>query len=329
MRQKKGLVIVVGPTAVGKTQLSVKLASDFEGEIISTDSMQIYRMMDIGTAKISPNEMQDIPHWGINIVDPTEPFTVARYRELADQWLADIWGRGHLPFMVGGTGLYIRAVTEDFNFAETTSDSAFREELEETAKQEGSEYLHNLLQEKDPVTASRLHPNDIRRVIRALEIYKISGRPMSETVSDNNGETRFPTLKIGLTTRHRQVLYERINQRVDQMLEEGLVKEVKSLLAKGLNRNLISMQGIGYKEIIDYIEDRVTLQEAVETIKLGSRRYAKRQLSWFRRDPDIHWFEVDQLPWDQLYEASFRLVKEFTYRLSNTVEIKEDGGNAS
>jgi tRNA dimethylallyltransferase len=322
-------VIVVGPTAVGKTKLSVELASVFDGEIISADSMQIYRHMNIGTAKIRPDETNGVPHFGIDIVDPTESFSVMQFRELFDQWVEKIWLRGHLPFLVGGTGLYVRAATEEYNFTATEGNQLLRKRLEEEAKEKGSEILHQRLLEVDPVTAERLHPNDLRRIIRALEINELSGVPMSKQISPSQGQTRFPTLKLGLTLKDRETLYKRINQRVDLMLEQGLVKEVEELLMKGVHKDLISMQGIGYKEIIDFLENRITLQEAVELIKLASRRYAKRQLSWFRRDPQIYWFYVDQMSWSHLYDACSHLVQEFRHRFTNTVEIKEDGGSTS
>ncbi|MFC4766400.1 tRNA (adenosine(37)-N6)-dimethylallyltransferase MiaA [Effusibacillus consociatus] len=326
MTQENGLVILVGPTAVGKTKLGVELASACNGEIISADSMQIYRGMDIGTAKITPEEMKGVPHWGIDIVDPDVPFSVSSFRELAHGWLSDIWKRGRLPFLVGGTGLYVRAVTENYNFSEFAGDPEFRHALEREAQQYGPEYLHKRLQILDPETAKRLHPNDLRRVIRALEVYEFTGIPMSQSVTPCERVTLFPTLKIGLTMNDREALYQRINQRVDVMMNNGLVQEVQTLLANGMHKELISMQGIGYKEIIDYLEGQGTIEEAVEKIKLGSRRYAKRQLSWFRRDSSIHWFEVDTMSWDQLYTGCLRLVKEFRHQLANTVEIKEDGG---
>ncbi|WP_096184199.1 tRNA (adenosine(37)-N6)-dimethylallyltransferase MiaA [Effusibacillus lacus] len=320
------LVVIAGPTAVGKTRLSVDLASAFVGEIISADSMQIYRGMDIGTAKISREEMNGVPHWGIDIVDPQIPFSVVDYRELADKWLSDIWNRGHLPFLVGGTGLYIRALTESYNFTDFAGDPEFRNRLAELARIHGPQVLHDRLREVDPESASRLHPNDIRRIIRALEIYEYTGKPMSVQVEPSQRKTRFPVLKIGLTMSDRELLYQRINQRVDAMVEKGLVQEVQSLLDRGIHKELISMQAIGYKEIISYLEGQVTLEEAIETIKLGSRRYAKRQLSWFRQDPNFHWLEVDRMSWDDLYERCYRLVQEFQHRFANTVEIKEDGG---
>ncbi|WP_018133358.1 tRNA (adenosine(37)-N6)-dimethylallyltransferase MiaA [Effusibacillus pohliae] len=328
MRQQNGLVMIVGPTAVGKTKLGVELAAAFQGEVISADSMQIYRGMDIGTAKITPEEMKGVPHWGIDIVDPDTPFSVANYRKLAEQWLEDIWRRGRLPFLVGGTGLYIRALTEEYHFVEFAGDPEFRKELEEAARVNGQEFLHERLRKVDPVTAGRLHPNDLRRIIRALEIYEYTGKRMSN-VPPSKGATRFPTLKIGLTMQDRQLLYERINRRVDQMLAKGLVDEVQWLLANGIHSKLNSMQAIGYKEIIDYLEGRIPLAEAVEQIKRGSRRYAKRQLSWFRRDPNIRWFAVDRIAWNELYGACYRLVQEFQHQLANRVEIKEDGGSTS
>lgn len=329
MIRQNGLVIVVGPTAAGKTKLSVELASVFDGEIISADSMQIYRNMNIGTAKIRDDETKGIPHFGIDIADPTESFSVMQFRELFDQWVEEIWSRGHLPFLVGGTGLYIRAATEEYNFAATEGNLLIRKRLEKEAKEKGTDFLHKRLQEVDPVTAERLHPNDLRRIIRALEINELCGVPMSKQVSASQGQNRFPTLKIGLAFNNRETLYERINQRVDRMIEQGLVEEVAELLKNGVHKNLISMQGIGYKEIIDYLENRITLQEAVDLIKLASRRYAKRQMSWFRRDPQIHWFFVDQMEWTHLSSTCSNLVKEFRYRFTNTVEIKEDGGSTS
>ncbi|BCJ85726.1 tRNA (adenosine(37)-N6)-dimethylallyltransferase MiaA [Effusibacillus dendaii] len=327
MNDNCGLVVIAGPTAVGKSKLSVELAIAFDGEIVSADSMQIYRGMDIGTAKITPEEKKGIPHWGIDIIDPDTPFSVSDYRDLADGWLRGIWQRGRLPFLVGGTGLYIRAVTEEYDFSTFSGDAAFREKMEQMARREGPEALHRQLAFVDPATASRLHPNDIRRVIRALEIYEFTGKRLSES-KQSHGDTRFPVLKIGLTSENRELLYDRINRRVDLMIEQGLLEEVSGLLRRGAHKDLISMQGIGYKEIIEYLEQRLTLQEAVERIKQGSRRYAKRQLSWFRRDPEIHWFAIDTIPWDQLYNACFKLVKEFRQQVSNTVVIKEDGGTA-
>lgn len=329
MINQQGLVVIVGPTAVGKSKLSVELAAECNGEIISADSMQIYRHMDIGTAKVTPDEMKGVPHWGIDIIEPEETFSVADYRELAENWLADIWGRGRTPFLVGGTGLYVRAVTEDYDFTDFAGDPQFRQKLEQEAMLSGSAVLHARLQQIDPATAARLHPNDLRRIIRALEIYEFTGQPMGEQVKQSDRHTRFPALKIGLTMRDRALLYDRINQRVDIMIEQGLLQEVEKLLEQGAHKELLSMQAIGYKEIMDFIENRKTIEQAVAEIKLGSRRYAKRQLSWFRRDPHIHWFEVDTMSWQELFAASFRLVKEFQHRFSNKVEIKEDGGTTS
>lgn len=286
---KPKLLVIVGPTAVGKTRLSVRLAKRFHGEIISGDSMQVYRGMDIGTAKIMPGEMEEIPHHLINICEPDQLFSVQEYQQLAREKITEITERGQLPMLVGGTGLYIESVVHDYDMPYVKENTALRKELKEMAQREGKEVLHQRLKNVDPVQAGKLHPNDTRRVIRALEVYHLTGKPFSEL--KRKGTSPFNTLWIGLTM-PRELLYERINQRVDNMIAAGLVDEVKQLWSKGYRLHLTSMQAIGYKEIMNYLEGDISFDEAVQMIKQGSRKYAKRQLSWFRRLSEIHWFDI-------------------------------------
>ncbi|MBA4602351.1 tRNA (adenosine(37)-N6)-dimethylallyltransferase MiaA [Thermoactinomyces mirandus] len=286
---KPKLLVIVGPTAVGKTRLSVWLAKRFHGEIISGDSMQVYRGMDIGTAKIMPGEMEEIPHHLIDIRDPDQLFSVQEYQKLAREKIAEITEREQLPMLVGGTGLYIESVVHDYAMPHVKENMELRKELKEMAQREGKEALHRKLEKVDPVQAHKLHPNDVRRIIRALEVYHVTGKPFSEL--KRKGTSPYDALWIGLTM-PRELLYERINRRVDEMIASGLVDEVKQLWNKGYRLHLTSMQAIGYKEIMSYLEGDISFDEAVHLIKLGSRKYAKRQLSWFRRLSEIHWFDI-------------------------------------
>ena len=290
--QQPRVLILVGPTAVGKTAFSIELAKRFDGEILSADSMQIYRGMDIGTAKVTPEEMQGIPHYGLDLVDPDDPYTVVEFQQYADRIIRDINARGKLPIVVGGTMLYVKALTDHLDFTEATGDPEFRESLRLYAEQQGAEALHNRLRAIDPVTAERLHPNDTKRVIRALEVHHYTGRPMSESYQEQPEEPKYRFAMVGLNLDDRELLYERINRRVDIMMEQGLIEEVQGLLERGYHRDLQSMKAIGYKEIVEYLEGRLTLEEAVDAVKQGSRRYAKRQLSWWRREDRIRWFDV-------------------------------------
>lgn len=291
---KPRLLILVGPTAVGKTAFSIACAKRFNGEILSADSMQIYRGMDIGTAKVTPEEMQGVPHYGIDLVDPDQPFTVAEFQTYADEVIRDIHARGKLPIVAGGTMFYVKSLTDHLDFTEVSGDPDYRRELQILADEQGGEVLHKQLQRIDPITAAKLHPNDVKRVIRGLEVFHNTGKPMSESYQAEPDEPKYRFRMAGLNLDDRQVLYERINRRVDIMMEQGLVDEVRGLLERGYSRDLQSMQAIGYKEIVDALEGRLTLEEAVEAVKQGSRRYAKRQLSWWRREDRIHWFDVSQ-----------------------------------
>jgi tRNA dimethylallyltransferase len=287
---KEKLVVIVGPTAVGKTELSLELAEQFDGEIISGDSMQVYRGMDIGTAKATPEERARVPHHLIDIIDPDEEYSVALFQEAATRLITEINARGKLPFIVGGTGLYIESVTHRFQFAQAEQDPELRSRLQRLAETEGVEALHRRLAAIDPLTAERLHPNDVKRVIRALEIYELTGTKMSD-FQHRAEHSPYDLLMIGLTM-DRQKLYERINQRVDKMLEAGLVEEVRRLLDQGYGSALTSMQGLGYKELIPYLYGEITLEKAVNDIKQRTRHFAKRQLSWFRRMSEVQWFDL-------------------------------------
>lgn len=293
-REKKELVVIVGPTAVGKTRLSLDLADRFKGEIISADSMQIYRGMDIGTAKVSKDEMRGIPHHLLDFVDPQQEFSVADYQELAEKKIKEIQAREKIPFMVGGTGLYIRAVLKGFVFPPMDIDYDWRQKKAEEAEKFGSEKLHHELERIDPELAKKIHPNDIKRIIRGLEVYYQTGKKASyfRQLAKNRGE-KYRTLKIGLE-RDRDELYERIEIRVDRMLEGGLVEEVKKLMAQGCHEGMTSMQGLGYKEILGYLKGEYSLEKARYLLKRNTRHYAKRQLTWFKKDPDIHWYNLSQ-----------------------------------
>jgi tRNA dimethylallyltransferase len=291
---KKPLVVITGPTAVGKTDISVLVAGQLGGEIVSADSMQIYKGMNIGTAKPTPSEMGGIRHHMIDVVEAWQDYSVAEYQRQARDCIEDIHRRGKLPIVVGGTGLYINAISYDLDFADTVSDQKLRTHLARMVQERGKEYLYEELKRVDPDTANRLHVNDTKRIIRALEVYYCSGRPMSAHYTGPRRQASYNLIIIGLKM-DREKLYERIEKRVDKMMEDGLVAEVKGLLAKGCTREMISMQGLGYKEIIGYLEGEYTLKEAVGLLKRNTRRFAKRQFTWFRRDDRIFWIDVYQL----------------------------------
>ncbi|MDO7904952.1 tRNA (adenosine(37)-N6)-dimethylallyltransferase MiaA [Paenibacillus sp. JX-17] len=288
---KPKLLVLVGPTAIGKTRMSIELAREFNCEIISGDSMQVYRHMDIGTAKIKPEEMQGIPHHLIDIHEPDFPFSVAAFQEECRRLIPEITQRGKLPFIVGGTGLYVESVCYEFQFSEVGADDDYRRELEQFALEHGAQALHDRLRTIDPTSANRLHPNDQRRVIRAMEIYHVSGTTLSSQLAAQKKESPYDLCLIGLTM-DRQMLYNRIEDRIDEMLQQGLVEEVASLLERGVKTEYISMQGLGYKEIAAYLQGSVSYEASVEWLKRDTRRYAKRQLSWFRHMKDIHWIDV-------------------------------------
>lgn len=285
------LIILTGPTAVGKTALSIALAKAVNGEIISADSMQVYRKMNIGTAKITRDEMCGVPHHLIDILDPDEEFNVVLFKQYALAAMDEIYERGRIPIVVGGTGFYIQALLYDVDFTENDGDFEYRHELEALAAERGSAYLHSMLEAVDPESADKIHENNIRRVIRALEFYRKTGTKISlhnETESAKESPYNFEYFVLN---DDRQRLYDRIDRRVDIMLEDGLVGEVRELLEEGYSADLVSMQGLGYKEIAQYLDGACTLDEAVTALKTGTRHFAKRQLTWFRREKHVTWID--------------------------------------
>lgn len=296
---KKPLIILTGPTAVGKSALSIELAKRIGGEIISADSMQVYRHMDIGSAKIMPDQMGGIPHHLIDILEPTEEFNVVIFQEKAQEAVYGIYDRGHIPIVVGGTGFYIQALLYDIDFTENDEDTALRKGLEEIAKTQGCEALYGRLKEVDPESCEIIHPNNVKRVIRAIEFYEKTGMKISEHNKTQRLNSSPYNFAYFVLNEDRAKLYRKIEQRVDAMMEQGLVEEVSRLAAAGCTRDMVSMQGLGYKEILDYLDGKTTLEEAVYLIKRDTRHFAKRQLTWFRRERDVVWVEKPGADFDE------------------------------
>ncbi len=295
---KKPLVVLSGPTAVGKTKISVSLAKAIGGEIISADSMQVYKGMDIGSAKIRPEEMEGVPHHLIDVLEPWEEFHVARFQQMAKAAMEKICANGHIPILVGGTGFYIRALLYDTDFASEAGDAATREELAAYAGEHGAQALHNRLRDVDPESAKAIHANNVKRVIRALEYYQHTGEKISRhNERERKKESPYQFVYFVLTD-ERKHLYDRINRRVDAMLEEGLTDEVRKLKDKGYTDACVSMQGLGYKEILAYLDGRCTLEEAVCRIKRDTRHFAKRQITWFKREKDVIWIDKRECNYD-------------------------------
>ncbi len=290
------MIVVTGPTASGKTALSVELAKILDAEIVNADSMQIYKYMDIGTAKPSAEERQGIPHHLIDIINPDEQFSVARFCECAKEAIDSIHAKGKPVVMVGGTGLYVDSLVNNIQFSEIDADEAYRSKMNLLAEENGNEYIHNMLMDIDRESAEKISVADRKRIIRALEVYHLTGR----TITWHNEQSRsvpspYNTTMFAIDT-DREALYDKINRRVDVMMEKGLVEEVKSIIAMGVSREATSMQAIGYKEIAEYLQGKITLLQAVDKIKQSSRRYAKRQLTWYRRNEKIHWIKnIDEV----------------------------------
>lgn len=295
---KKPLIILTGPTAVGKTDLSISLAKEIGGSIISADSMQVYRHMDIGSAKIKTEEMQGVPHYLIDALEPWEEFHVVRFQEMAKASMEDIYRQGRIPIITGGTGFYIQALLYGIDFTENEQDTVYRKELEELAHEKGAEYLHQMLRQVDNASAEAIHANNIKRVIRALEFYHLTGQKISEhNETERQKESPYKFCYFVLND-DRDKLYERINLRVDMMLSDGLVDEVIKLKEMGCTREMVAMQGLGYKEILDYLDEKITLEEAVYRIKRDTRHFAKRQLTWFRRERDVIWLNKPEFQYE-------------------------------
>lgn len=293
--EQNKLIVLTGPTAVGKTDLSIKLAKLVNGEIISADSIQVYKHLDIGSAKITIEEMDGVRHHLIDVLDPKDAFNIATFKEMADEAIADIYSRGKLPIITGGTGFYIQSVLYDVNFTEN-EDDGYRAELEVLAKDKGVDYLHNLLKAIDPVSAEAIHANNVKRVIRALEFHHQTGQLISEHNATEAAKKSPYNFAYFVLNCNRKLLYERIDKRVDIMINNGLVEEVKYLRNQlGLTRDLVSMQGLGYKEILSYLDGEISLEEAIYILKRDTRHFAKRQLTWFKREKDVLWVDKDTL----------------------------------
>ncbi len=308
---KPPLIILTGPTAVGKTELSIALAKAVNGEIISADSMQVYKYMNIGTAKIMPEEMQGVPHYLVDELLPEEEFHVARFAAMAKEHINQIYAKGKIPILVGGTGFYIQAVLYDIDFTENEEDKTLRKELVAFAKEKGENALHECLQKVDPLSAKTIHPNNVKRVIRALEYFAQTGEPISaHNERERKKESAYNAAYFVLTT-DRAILYDRINLRIDKMLDNGLIEEVKGLLARGYTKDMVSMQGLGYKEIIDYLEGTTSLEEAVYILKRDTRHFAKRQITWFKREKDVIWLDKREFAsQNSLLEKMLDILKE-------------------
>lgn len=309
---KKPLIILTGPTAVGKTELSIGLAKMVNGAVISADSMQVYRHMDIGSAKIKQGEMQGIPHYLVDILEPKESFHVVRFQEYARASMEKIYEQGQIPILAGGTGFYIQALLYGIDFTEQPEDRAYRKELEQIAESQGPAKLHEMLAQVDEKSAGIIHQNNVKRMIRALEFYRLSGQKISEHNEQERMRSSPYRFAYFVLNDDRSRLYERIDQRVDQMMEEGLLEEVIKLKEMGCRRDMVSMQGLGYKEILDYLEGNCTLEEAVYRIKRDTRHFAKRQLTWFRREREVIWISKQEFGYenDRMLAYMQKILKE-------------------
>ena len=294
MEKKPPLLILTGPTAVGKTALSIALAKEVQGEIISADSMQVYRHMDIGSAKITREEMCGVPHYLVDCLNPEEEFNIYIFQQMAKKAMEQIYANGHIPIIVGGTGFYIQSIVYDIQFEEE-EDDGIRQKYETLLEEKGEEYLHQLLENVDPVSAEKIHTHNVKRTIRALEFFEKNQYPISQHNEQERQRSSPYDFRYFVLTDDRQKLYDRIELRVDSMIQNGLVEEVKHLKEMGCHRNMVSMQGLGYKEILDYLDGEISLEEAVYRIKRDTRHFAKRQLTWFRREKDVIWVDKSKL----------------------------------
>ena len=304
---KKPLIVLTGPTAVGKTKLSIALAKAVNGEIISADSMQVYRYMDVGSAKITPDEMDGVPHHLVDVLDPTEDFNIVLFQQLAKKSMEEIYSKGRIPILVGGTGFYIQAITRDIDFTQSEQDDSYRKELEALVAEKGSSFLHDMLATVDPKSAEDIHENNVKRVIRALEFYKQNGTRISEHNEEQKEHVSPYNLAYFVLNAPRPLLYERIDARVDEMLKNGLVEEVKTLQRMGCHRGMVSMQGLGYKEILAWLEGEYPYDEAVRILKRDTRHFAKRQLTWFRREGEVTWVDKDKFDYNDSQILTYML----------------------
>ena len=297
--KKKPLVVLTGPTAVGKTKLSIALAKAINGEILSADSMQVYKHMDIGSAKIRPEEMEGVPHHLIDILEPWEEFNVVVFQKHCLECMEQIYDRSHIPSLVGGTGFYIQAVLRGIDFTENEENTEYRKKLELLAEEQGPESLHEMLKKVDPVSAENIHANNIKRTIRALEYYELTGEPISVHNEREKERTSPYNFSYFVLTDDREKLYARIEDRIDEMMSQGLVDEVRQLKDMGCRKGMTSMQGLGYKEILEYLDGECSLEDAVYTLKRDTRHFAKRQLTWFRRESEVTWIDKGRFDYNE------------------------------
>ncbi len=309
--KKEPLVILTGPTAVGKTKLSIALAKAIGGEIISADSMQVYRHMDIGSAKIRLEEMEGIPHYLVDVLEPWEEFHVVRFQQMAKEAMKKIREHGHIPILVGGTGFYIQAIVKDIDFTENEA-SPYREELTRLAEEKGADFLYEKLQKVDPKSAQIIHAHNVKRIIRALEFYQMTGKKISEHNKEQREKSSPYQFAYFVLQDERAKLYKRIEARIDEMLQDGLIEEVTALKEMGLKRGMVSMQGLGYKEILAYLDGECTLEEAVEILKRDTRHFAKRQITWFKREEEVIWIDKGKFAYqeEQILEAMLQILRE-------------------
>lgn len=309
---KKPLIVLTGPTAAGKTHLSIALAKAVNGEIISADSMQVYKYMDIGSAKIRPEEMQGVKHYLVDELLPEEEFHIVKFQQMAKAAMEEIYAKGKVPILVGGTGFYIQAITKDIDFTQAEQENGYRRELEQLAAEKGNDYLHTMLQEVDPVSAKEIHANNVKRVIRALEFYHQNQSPISAHNQEQKEHETPYNLAYFVLNVPRELLYKRIDDRIDEMMEEGLLEEVEQLKKRGCHRGMVSMQGLGYKEILAYLEGEYPLEEAVRVLKRDTRHFAKRQLTWFRREKETIWMNKDEFDYNEnlIFERMVEICKD-------------------
>lgn len=309
---KKPIVVLTGPTAVGKTELSIQLAKVIGGEIISADSMQVYKHMDVGSAKITPEEMDGVRHYLVDELEPFDEFHVVKFQEYAQKYLNEIYAHGKIPIIAGGTGFYIQALLNDIDFTEQESDSAYRKGLEALAEEHGNQYLHDRLKEVDPESAEAIHPNNRKRVIRALEFYQETGRKISEHNAKEQMRTSPYNFAYFVLNDERSHLYKRIDARVDKMIEDGLEAEVRRLKEMGCTKDMVAMQGIGYKEMLSYLDGSYSLEEAVYIIKRETRHFAKRQITWFKRERDVIWLNKNEFDYknEAILAYMIKILKE-------------------
>ena len=309
---KKPLIVLTGPTAAGKTHLSIALAKAVNGEIISADSMQVYKYMDIGSAKIRPEEMQGVKHYLVDELLPEEEFHIVKFQQMAKAAMEEIYAKGKVPILVGGTGFYIQAITKDIDFTQAEQENGYRRELEQLAAEKGNDYVHTMLQEVDPVSAKEIHANNVKRVIRALEFYHQNQSPISAHNQEQKEHETPYNLAYFVLNVPRELLYKRIDDRIDEMMEEGLLEEVEQLKKRGCHRGMVSMQGLGYKEILAYLEGEYPLEEAVRVLKRDTRHFAKRQLTWFRREKETIWMNKDEFDYNEnlIFERMVEICKD-------------------